>query len=73
MQLYRQDILKLFLVKVLILYVPHDLMQSLAPGEYDIQSINQSNFYSANIPGEARLGGVTTKSVSNSKIEKTVP
>ena len=38
------------------------------------QSINQSNFYSANIPGEARLSGVTAKSVfNNSKIEETVP
>ena len=30
--------------------------------------INQSNFYSANIPGEARLSGTTAKSVFNSKI-----
>ena len=37
------------------------------------QSINQSEFYSANIPGEARLSGVTAKSVFNSKIEETVP
>ena len=29
-------------------------------------SINQSNFYSANIPGEARLSGTTAKSVFNS-------
>ena len=36
-------------------------------------SINQSNFYSANIPGEARLSGATAKSVFNSKIEETVP
>ena len=36
------------------------------------QSINQSNFYSDNIPGEARLSGATAKSVFNSKIEKTV-
>ena len=35
--------------------------------------INQSNFYSANIPGEARLGGATAKSVFNSKIEETFP
>ena len=38
-----------------------------------IMSINQSNFYSANIPGKARLSGVTAKSVFNSKIEETVP
>ena len=37
------------------------------------QSINQSNFYSANIPNEARLSGATAKSVFNSKIEETVP
>ena len=36
------------------------------------QSINKSNFYSANIPGEARLSGATAKSVFNSKIEDTV-
>ena len=35
--------------------------------------INQSNFYSANIPSEARLSGATAKSVFNSKIEETVP
>ena len=35
--------------------------------------INQSNFYSANIPGEARLSGVAAKSMFNSKIEETVP
>ena len=44
---------------------------------------NQSNFYSANIPGKARLSGVrqlnqcsnakSLKSVFNSKIEETVP
>ena len=37
------------------------------------QSINQSNFYSANIPSEARLSGTTAKSVFNSNIEETVP
>ena len=37
------------------------------------QSINQSNFYSANIPGEARLRGAIPKSVFNSKIEETIP
>ena len=31
------------------------------------QSINQSNFYSANIPSEARLSVATAKSVLNSK------
>ena len=36
-------------------------------------SINQSNIYSANITGEARLSGATAKSVFNSKIEETVP
>ena len=39
----------------------------------DPQSINQSNFYSANIPGKAKLSGVTAKSVFNSKTEETVP
>ena len=37
------------------------------------QSINQSNFYNVNIPGEARLSGATAKSVFNNKIEETVP
>ena len=37
------------------------------------QSINQSNFYSAYIPGEARLSGATAKSVINSTIEETLP
>ena len=45
--------------------------------EFDIPfvttPINQSNFYSVNIPGEARLSGATAKSVFNSKIEETVP
>ena len=35
--------------------------------------VSQSNFYSANIPGKARLSGATAKSVFNSKIEETVP
>ena len=35
--------------------------------------VNQSNFYGANIPGEAKLSGATAKSVFNSKIEETVP
>ena len=42
-------------------------------GHIKIIIINQSNFYSANIPGETRLSGATTKSVFNSKIEGTVP
>ena len=37
------------------------------------QSINQSNFYSPNIPDEARLGGATAESVFNSQIEETDP
>ena len=36
------------------------------------QSINQSNFYSANLPGKARLSGTTAKSVFNSKIDQAV-
>ena len=35
--------------------------------------INQSNFYSANISGVARLSGTTSKSVLNSKIDEAVP
>ena len=30
-------------------------------------SVNQSNFYTANIPSEATLGGVTGESVLNTK------
>ena len=37
--------------------------------EVGLITINQSNFYSNNIPGEARLSGATAKSVFNSKIE----
>ena len=37
------------------------------------QSINQSNFYSANILNKARLSGATAKSVFNSNIEEIVP
>ena len=33
----------------------------------------QSNFYSANIPGEARLSGATAESVLDSNIKETVP
>ena len=36
-------------------------------------SINQSNFYSTNIPGKAWLSGTAAKSVFNNKIEETVP
>ena len=39
----------------------------------DWNHINQSNFYSANISGEARLSGATAKSLFNSKIEETTP
>ena len=45
----------------------------VAQSEDSGESINQSNFYSANIPGEARLSGATAKSVFNSKMEETVP
>ena len=39
----------------------------------DYQSINQSiKVYSPNIPGEARLNGMTGKSVFNSKINEAV-
>ena len=40
---------------------------------YINQSINQSNFYRANIPGEASLSGATAELAFNSKIEETVP
>ena len=39
----------------------------------DLKSINQSNFYSTNIPGEARLSGATAKLVFNSQIKDTCP
>ena len=35
--------------------------------------IKQSNFYSANIPGIARLSGATSTSMLNSKIDEAVP
>ena len=38
-----------------------------------IQSINESNIYSTNIPGEARLSDNTAESVFNSKINEPVP
>ena len=37
-----------------------------------VQSINQSDFYSTNMPSEADLNGVTTKSVTMDKISKAV-
>ena len=37
-----------------------------------MSSFNQSNFYSANIPGKASFIGATAESVFNSKIEETV-
>ena len=37
------------------------------------QSINQSNFYRANIPSKVRLHGATAESVLISKIDETVP
>ena len=37
-----------------------------------ILSIYQSDFYSADIPGEARVSGVTAESVFSSKIDETV-
>ena len=35
-----------------------------------LNSTNQSNFCSANIPSKVRLSGATTESVFNSKIEE---
>ena len=37
------------------------------------QSINQSNFYSANIPGVARLSGSTDRSVFKCEVVEVVP
>ena len=34
-------------------------------------SIKQSNLYSANVPGEAKLSGATAKSMFNNELEKT--
>ena len=36
-------------------------------------SINQSNFYSVDIPNEARLSGPTAESVFNSNIDEAAP
>ena len=36
-------------------------------------SINQSNFYSANIPGVARLSGATARSVFKWEVVEVVP
>ena len=38
-----------------------------------ICSINQSNFYSANIPGVARLSGATARSVFKWDVVEVVP
>ena len=38
----------------------------------DFPSIDESNFYSTNIPGEARLSGTTAESVFNSKRDETI-
>ena len=37
------------------------------------QSINQSIFYSANIPGVARLSGATARSVFKYKVVEAIP
>ena len=37
------------------------------------QSINQSNFYSANIPGVAKLSGATARSVFKCEVVEVVP
>ena len=37
------------------------------------ERISQSNFYSTNIPGVARLTGATSRSVLNSKIDEVIP
>ena len=44
-------------------------MQRLKPPS----SFNQSNIYSTNFPGKARLSGTTAESVFNSKIDEAVP
>ena len=57
------------------LFLPHYLSSCLIFREglsKQCQSINQSNFYCANIPGEARLSGATAELVFNSKMEETV-
>ena len=41
--------------------------------EYHLLGTNQSNFYRANIPGEARLSGVRVELVFNSKIDEAFP
>ena len=35
--------------------------------------INQLNFYSANIPGVARLSGATTRSICKYKVVEAIP
>ena len=45
----------------------------LAHAQIINQSINQSNFYSANIPGVARLSGATARSVFKYKVVEAIP
>ena len=44
----------------------------MEPTEQD-DKINQSNFYSANIPGIARLSGATARSVFKCEVIEVVP
>ena len=46
---------------------------SMFPIELFNQSINQLNFYSANIPGVARLSGTTARLVFKYKVVEVVP
>ena len=48
-------------------YSAFDAIQSIN------QSINQSNFYSANIPGVVRLSGATARSVFKCEVVEVVP
>ena len=41
--------------------------------ENNYQLINQSNFYSANMPGVARLSGATARSVFKCEVVEVVP
>ena len=56
-----------------VFLLPSNFLFIIANLQIGIHLINQSNFYSANIPGKARLSGVTAESVFNSKIAETVP
>ena len=56
-----------------LIFYDWELWFSSTAAESINQSINQSNFYSANIPGVARLNGVTSKSLINSKIDEATP